>query len=115
MASAALPLQNRISNNPTITRNEKIKKAGLGDGYEARAPQGKNWVFYTIELRWESLTWAELGTIKTAITTVNPDGWFTYALPDDGISRKWTVENFDYALLNADLANANIKLKEVFR
>lgn len=113
MANTALPLPSRISNNPKITRNERVKKSQLGDGYEAIAPRGKNWVYYSLELQWEVLTYSELTTIKTAIATISPDGYFTYALPDDGVSRKWRLESFDYSLYNT-YANASMKLREVF-
>lgn len=113
MANAALPLPSRISNNPKITRNERVKKSQLGDGYEAIMPRGKNWVFYTLEIQWEVLTYTELTTIKSAIATISPDGYFTYALPDDGVSRKWRMESFDYSLFNT-YANASMKLREVF-
>ncbi len=113
MANAALPLPDRISNNPKITRNERVKKAQLGDGYETIAPRGKNWVYLSLELNWEVLTYAALTTIQTAINTISPDGYFTYSLPSDGVSRKWRIENFDYSLFNS-YANASMKLREVF-
>jgi phage-related protein len=113
MANTALPLSDRLSNNPKITRNERVKKSQLGDGYEAIAPRGKNWVFYTLEIQWEVLTYTELTTIKSAINTISPDGYFTYALPDDGVSRKWRLESFDYSLYST-YANATMKLREVF-
>ena len=113
MANTALPLSDRLSNNPKITRNVRVKKSQLGDGYEAIMPRGKNWVYYTLEIQWEVLSYSELTTIKTAIATIDPDGYFTYALPDDGVSRKWRMDSFDYSLFNT-YANASMKLREVF-
>ena len=113
MANTALPLSTRLSNNLKIKRNERLKKAGLGDGYEALAPMGKQWVYLTMDIQWEVLTYAELDTIQAAIDTISPDGYFTYTLPDESTARKWRITSFDYSYYNS-YANASMSLREVF-
>ncbi len=113
MANTALPLSTRISNGLKIKRVENIKKVKLGDGYEARAPKGINWVSIQIDVKWEVLTYTEFNTIQTAISTIQPDGYFTFTLPNEGTARKFRMDSFDYDYFSTYI-NASMTLSEVF-
>ena len=113
MANTALPLSTRISNNGLkIKRVETIKKVKLGDGYEARAAKGINWVSLQIDIKWEVLTYTEFATIQTAIDTIQPDGYFTFTLPNEASARKFRVNSFDYEYFSTYM-NASMSLEEV--
>lgn len=111
--SQSLPLSTRLSDAPQVKRNERLRKAQLGDGYIARAPQGKNWVYLTLSVSWDALTYAEFQTIQTAVDAIQPDGYFTYSLPQEITARKWRIENFSYVYKSVYI-NAKMDLIEVF-
>lgn len=113
MANTTLPLSTRLSQKPNIKRNERIKKAELGDGYSARSPNGKNWVYYTVELQWEVLTYTEFQTIQDAVALIQPDGWFTWTLPNEATVRKFRMEDFSFTYYST-YVDAKMSLKEIF-
>jgi phage-related protein len=72
----------------------KTLKAQFGDGYVQMAPDGLNNVREVANLTWSVLLPAQADAIYTFLKAHKGTIPFYYALRD-GVTRKWTCEQFD--------------------
>ena len=78
----------------TNTPRVSLNKAEFGDGYTQTSPKGINHIRRTLTLKWEGLLPEQAAALDSFFTGQGGYIPFYYRHPVEGVTRKWTCEEW---------------------
>jgi phage-related protein len=111
---AALPAQDKISQQTTSQTTYKVITSQYGNGYSQRTADGINNNQATVSVIWDNVSLTDFTTIVTALDAAYGVDYFTWQQPGDAASKKWIVSQYSRSILSNNVFSVSASLAQVF-
>lgn len=107
------PPHSPSSNGTRLVQIPRMRVTRFGDGYSQRIPDGINTYPHKATLAWDVLSFSDAQTIDSFFVGL-AGGVFQYQIPDDTVSRKWTVTTWTRQPFGGSNESVTAELVEEF-